>query len=33
MKIDYIIVRELAHLIDYNHSHIFWNIIKTQISD
>ena len=31
--IDYVVVHELAHLIEFNHSQKFWNIIKTQIGD
>ena len=31
--INYIIVHELAHLLEPNHNIKFWNIIKTQIPD
>ena len=31
--IDYVIVNELAHLIEHNHSDRFWSIIKTQTPD
>jgi predicted metal-dependent hydrolase len=29
--VDYIIVHELAHLIEGNHTPVFWNIVKSQI--
>ena len=29
--LNYVIVHELAHLIEWNHNNDFWNIIKIQI--
>ena len=29
--IDYVIVRELAHLIEANHTPRFWNIVRAQL--
>ena len=29
--IDYVIVHKLAHLIEANHTSVFWNIVRTQI--
>jgi predicted metal-dependent hydrolase len=31
--IDYVVVHELAHLIEGNHTPRFWNLIKSQISN
>lgn len=31
--IDYVILHELAHLIEANHTPRFWNIVKAQITD
>ncbi|MGK7954666.1 MAG: M48 family metallopeptidase, partial [Crocosphaera sp.] len=31
--IDYVVVHELAHLLEANHTARFWNIIKSQIAN
>ena len=30
--VDYVVIHELAHLIEANHTPRFWNIVKTQIA-
>jgi predicted metal-dependent hydrolase len=31
--IEYVIVHELAHLLEPNHTQLFWQIVKTQVPD
>jgi predicted metal-dependent hydrolase len=31
--VDYVIVHEVAHLIEHNHRDDFWKIVKTQMGD
>ncbi len=31
LVIDYVIVHELAHFLEHNHTSTFWNIVNTQV--